>query len=806
MAESLPGSVAGWLGRVREWRRSRRVRRAIAGTRLFDTGWYRQAYGLGPDDDALGHYLVGPPERRPSPWFDGAWYLGKFPDVGASGLHPLAHYVLFGAREGRDPNPAFAGAWYLATHPEAAASPTPLDHYLSVGAGELFDPSPAFDAIWYAAAHMQGDGEGRDLDPLGHFLLVGRKAGARTQPGYGASAGEPLEAARLEALKPVRGTRGRHVAVVVARVLEGRLAPAVANFVETLAAADVAAVLLVETDAPFAPRPELTERLAGGYVRERSGGRHAAWTHLLRAEPLLFAGRSLSILGEECAPLLRPADLAGLIRRIDASDADVLAAPAPEGRRPGGQLLVFRPRALGSGALLAFLGGVTSVAESERAVRTRFETQLAGAIQGSGLRLELLEGLRPPAPQEEDGACGVPAGGPLIPAAAAPEPEPPLKVAFLGPWNYATGLSQASRGYISALWRTGARLNLHPIETEFHVHTRATPTVAVRDFEGAADVAIVHLNPDAWGALTPLQRAVIDRAGVRIGVWVWEMGHVPDSWRREFGSVDEIWTPSRYCAEVFAAQTSRPVCVVPHVVPAPPASEAAGRTVLLADLGLEPDARLILYAFDGASYIERKNPQALVRAFAATDLAERGWRVVLKTKNLMDQPRHGAALAALVAATPGVRLLEKQLGQDALGALYEAADIYASPHRSEGFGLTVAEAMARGKPVVASDYGGVRDFLDAGCGYPVPVRSVRLDEELGAYPKGGYWGEVDEAAFAQALTDCARRLEAGDRSVGERARARVLEQLSAEAVAAAMTQALAAALARRTGEATGAAA
>jgi hypothetical protein len=49
---------------------------------------------------------------------------------------------------------------------------------------------------------------------------------------------------------------------------------------------------------------------------------------------------------------------------------------------------------------------------------------------------------------------------------------------------------------------------------------------------------------------------------------------------------------------------------------------------------------------------------------------------------------------------------------------------------------------------------------------------------------------VDEAAFAAALRRAAERVEAGDAAIGARARARIAERLSAEAVALAMTEGL----------------
>src|SRR5207245_6112526 len=49
---------------------------------------------------------------------------------------------------------------------------------------------------------------------------------------------------------------------------------------------------------------------------------------------------------------------------------------------------------------------------------------------------------------------------------------------------------------------------------------------------------------------------------------------------------------------------------------------------------------------------------------------------------------------------------DEVLSRGQIGALYHLCDCYVSLHRSEGFGLTPAEAMAMGKPVIATGYGG----------------------------------------------------------------------------------------------------
>jgi O-antigen biosynthesis protein len=105
--------------------------------------------------------------------------LAQYRDVAAAGMNPLAHYVLFGAKEGRDPNPVFDSDWYLAQYTDVAASGVnPLAHYLTSGATEGRDPSPHFDAEWYVARCPEVEKLG--LNPLTHYLLKGRAEGRLT--------------------------------------------------------------------------------------------------------------------------------------------------------------------------------------------------------------------------------------------------------------------------------------------------------------------------------------------------------------------------------------------------------------------------------------------------------------------------------------------------------------------------------------------------------------------------------------------------------------------------------------------------
>ncbi|HSU04622.1 MAG TPA: glycosyltransferase [Acetobacteraceae bacterium] len=109
--------------------------------------------------------------------FDQDAYLERYPDVHASGMDPLEHYVRFGVDEGRDPNRFFNGGWYREHYPDVAASGLdPLLHYLRIGAQELRNPHPRFDAAWYTEQHA-----GAAANPLVYHLVFGAQRGWATE-------------------------------------------------------------------------------------------------------------------------------------------------------------------------------------------------------------------------------------------------------------------------------------------------------------------------------------------------------------------------------------------------------------------------------------------------------------------------------------------------------------------------------------------------------------------------------------------------------------------------------------------------
>jgi glycosyltransferase involved in cell wall biosynthesis len=101
-------------------------------------------------------------------------------------------------------------------------------------------------------------------------------------------------------------------------------------------------------------------------------------------------------------------------------------------------------------------------------------------------------------------------------------------------------------------------------------------------------------------------------------------------------------------------------------------------------------------------------------------------------------------------------------------------------HRAEGFGYTLAEAMALERPVIATHYSGNVDFMTPWNSFPVPYRLVEMPEDRGRYRQGSVWAEPDLEAAADSMRVVFRdRGRAAE--VARRGREDVTAQLSSRA-------------------------
>ena len=126
---------------------------------------------------------------------------------------------------------------------------------------------------------------------------------------------------------------------------------------------------------------------------------------------------------------------------------------------------------------------------------------------------------------------------------------------------------------------------------------------------------------------------------------------------------------------------------------------------------------------------------------------------------------HGAVLAA-AEGHPDIHVHAGYVDRDEMDALVQHSDAVVSLHRAEGFGFTPAEAMAQGKPVIATRYSGTLEYMTPDNSLLIDAALVPIGPDGGPYPGGGRWANPDVEAGATAMRrlvaepELARRLGA----------------------------------------------
>lgn len=254
-------------------------------------------------------------------------------------------------------------------------------------------------------------------------------------------------------------------------------------------------------------------------------------------------------------------------------------------------------------------------------------------------------------------------------------------------------------------------------------------------------VNVIHVDAPQTRDIDHHHGLGFSRGKHTIGYWAWELPEFPDGWVRYFAHVDEVWAPSRFARDAIAAKSPVPVFAMPHAIDlAVPALDGA-RT----QLGLPGDRFLFLFAYDLNSYAERKNPRAVLRAFrhAFGAHGRRDVGLVMKVHGVTGNERDLAALRAEVADLEGCTVIAETLPRESITLLQSACDAFVSLHRSEGFGLSVAECMFLGKPVVSTDWSATAEFVTEENGCPVRASLIELTENHGPYTKGQRWADPD---------------------------------------------------------------
>jgi glycosyltransferase involved in cell wall biosynthesis len=359
------------------------------------------------------------------------------------------------------------------------------------------------------------------------------------------------------------------------------------------------------------------------------------------------------------------------------------------------------------------------------------------------------------------------------------------KVRILGFFSQTFGLAEASRRTLKTI--QCSKINVSATQIPYsgkHQNCEAKISCDKSLPKNENEIRLFHFNGDHLERLISDWGSSILDCKYKIGFWHWELPDFPEDYLQWFDLVDEVWVPSKFVFDSIAPKSSKPVQIIPlaldEQIIVPPSSDRKSFSI--------PDNKVVfLITFDFYSIIERKNPIAGIKAFAKLleeNIYNNDVHLVVKVSNHHADPTGYKFLenALSLINSENFSLINRVLPRIDMLQLMNSCDSLISLHRSEGFGLHLAEAMAMGKAVVATNWSGNTDFMNSTNSYPVEFKLVEIEEGYGPYRKGNVWAEPNLNHAVESLKQVIENQRNNPAEVYNKCKKSILKCLSQERI------------------------
>ncbi len=349
------------------------------------------------------------------------------------------------------------------------------------------------------------------------------------------------------------------------------------------------------------------------------------------------------------------------------------------------------------------------------------------------------------------GAVRTALGGFLVDPPVADSPVRQSAVSIDKPWNLSDGVNVV--GYLNATVGVGevARrligamddlsIPVWPVPLTLEVTGRRVPFLSP---SGSGDLPFGHtlvcVNADAIASVADNLSSRRFHDKYISAVWWWEVDTFPDYFIDAFRYVDQVLVGS-----VFIRDALRLISPIPvHHLPIPiwvGETRRVERSVFGKRVG--NDDFVYYFSFDYFSVFERKNPLAVIDAYTRAFEEKDGAHLVIKSINHEHFREQRGLLARAIGTRSDITVIEQAVSVEDRDRMVARCDCYVSLHRSEGLGMTIAEAMYLGKPVIATGYSGNLDFMNAENSCLVDYKLIPVGGGCAPYPTSAVWADPD---------------------------------------------------------------
>ena len=309
-------------------------------------------------------------------------------------------------------------------------------------------------------------------------------------------------------------------------------------------------------------------------------------------------------------------------------------------------------------------------------------------------------------------------------------------VNLIGSIQAENGLGQSCRLVANQLEKS--HLNFSVCNINFNANLRESDQTYVDCISDTFPYGInlFHINPCELGNVF-MDMSSAWNGHYNIAFWLWELEEFPDEWVKYCFLFDEIWTPSEFAGCGVKKKTAITVKTMPYTV-----TVSADENYTRESFGLPDDKFLYLIMYDVNSTSGRKNPKGAIEAYKKAFPKERDDHgLVIKINNVKKSALFD--LQRLLAGYHNVYFITDVLEKSKVNSLIRCVDVLVSLHRSEGFGLVLAEAMLLGTPVIATNWSSNTEFMDSGSSCMVKYSLIASKKKEGLYKKGCIWAEPD---------------------------------------------------------------
>jgi glycosyltransferase involved in cell wall biosynthesis len=235
----------------------------------------------------------------------------------------------------------------------------------------------------------------------------------------------------------------------------------------------------------------------------------------------------------------------------------------------------------------------------------------------------------------------------------------------------------------------------------------------------------------------------------RIGYTVFEYTKLADDWINGLRQVDEIWTTSRWGADIMRANGLAESRI--EIVP-----EGFDPEVFHPGLRARRKRDGVFRFLTVGKWEIRKGQVELLQAWARAFKGVKDVELVLMCHNPF-VPNFAieteVAKLGLGAIAP-VKAIKNIPTDVEMAMQYAEADCFVLPTRAEGWGLPIMEAMACGTPVITTRYSAITEYATPENAFLLdPVRQVPVFDPL-FFPRpgeAGQWAEIDIDQLAELM-------------------------------------------------------